>query len=193
MTWYKGDEVLKPKRLDRRIRTDWDIDTDLQSLVIENATEADAGKYSVHVENPKGCLIITVDVIVADDIDELLVETRHQRKTLDASDKPLRWLAESGDTPEELVSPQKELAKGEVDEGDMSIKEIIARELDEARGAGRKPKESKDVLPSSKEVSVRGAPQLVVPPEPTSVDVGGTIRLTCKVTGILRGTSDNPS
>ena len=62
VTWYKDGSQIKVGKKDKRVKTEWDMATDMNILSIENVTEEDSGEYTVKVENEKGSASYTVSV-----------------------------------------------------------------------------------------------------------------------------------
>lgn len=64
MKWYKGDERIKPKKSDKRLRIDYDTAAELHSLEIISATLDDVAKYTMKAVNEYGSAKASVKVEV---------------------------------------------------------------------------------------------------------------------------------
>jgi len=65
--WYHGDERIKPKKGDKRIRTGYDSNNDLYVLQIESAIIEDSGQYTIKLVNELGSAKATVSVNISQD------------------------------------------------------------------------------------------------------------------------------
>jgi len=63
--WYHGDERIKPKKGDKRIRCGYDSNNDLYVLQIQSALIEDSGLYSVKISNDHGSAKATVSVNIS--------------------------------------------------------------------------------------------------------------------------------
>jgi len=63
--WYYGDERIKPKKGDKRIRSGYDINNDMYVLQIQSAVIEDSGLYSVKISNEHGSTKATVSVSIS--------------------------------------------------------------------------------------------------------------------------------
>ena len=63
LTWFKDDKKIRPQE-DPRVSLDFDLKDDLNILIIENATQEDAGAYRLEVDNDHGEVNVTVMVSV---------------------------------------------------------------------------------------------------------------------------------
>ena len=61
--WYKGDKQIKPKKKDKRVKTDWDLNEDIYLLEILDCTVEDAAEYTVKATNDGGVESATVTVL----------------------------------------------------------------------------------------------------------------------------------
>ena len=64
ITWKKDGKEIKPKKKDKRFIISWDIDNDLNTLEIKEATVEDAGAYTIEATNSLGTVEATVTVTV---------------------------------------------------------------------------------------------------------------------------------
>ena len=64
VTWYKGEKKVKPRRSDKRVRTDWDLNDDTYFLEIKDATESDAGEYTCIASSDTGTTHVVIPVKV---------------------------------------------------------------------------------------------------------------------------------
>ena len=62
--WKKNDKEIKPKKKDKRFNISWDIDTELNTLEIKDATIEDTGIYTVEATNSLGTVQSTVTVTI---------------------------------------------------------------------------------------------------------------------------------
>jgi len=60
--WYHGDERIKPKKGERRLRSGYDNNSDLYVLQIQSAVIEDSGLYSVKISNEHGSAKANVSV-----------------------------------------------------------------------------------------------------------------------------------
>jgi len=63
--WYHGDERIKPKKGEKRIRSGYDNNNDMYVLQIQSAMIEDSGQYSVKVSNEHGSVKATVRVSIS--------------------------------------------------------------------------------------------------------------------------------
>lgn len=62
--WYKGEEKLKPKKSDKRLKISYDSAAELHTVVISSATVSDTAKYTVKAVNQYGSVKASVKVEV---------------------------------------------------------------------------------------------------------------------------------
>ncbi len=62
LTWSRDGDIIKPKKRDRRVSVDWDVNTDIQSLTIQKAAAADCGVYTATARNKVGEASVSVRV-----------------------------------------------------------------------------------------------------------------------------------
>ena len=62
--FYKDNIRLAPRKLDRRMRIEWDMKADLTVLTIKNAESSDAGAYRLEASNQYGSSSVSVTVTV---------------------------------------------------------------------------------------------------------------------------------
>lgn len=167
MLWYKDQQPIGLDDSDKRVTVEYNSKSGDASLQIEKSSVDDSGKYSVHAENSKGLIIVTVDVVIADDISEIIFEEHHAEQRQGAGEERTR------------VTSKKTSRIGEAKE--LSVEEIIERELSSAKSMAEEGfgiTLTDDVVPGK-------SARLDLAPEPQCVNVGETIRLTCKVSGML--------
>ena len=82
VTWYKDGKQLKPRKWDRRVKIDWDMKTDMQTLQIRDATEDDAGDYMVKATNDNGSTSMTVNVCVGKDTSRVV---KYEKRSVQSS------------------------------------------------------------------------------------------------------------
>ena len=63
--WLKDDKKIKASKRDKRIKLDWDVTDDINTLIITETTESDAGSYTARATNKWGVVESTVTVIIA--------------------------------------------------------------------------------------------------------------------------------
>lgn len=66
VAWYKGEKKVKARRGSARIKTDWDMLTDVHTLEIKDATEDDAGDYVLIATSETGSNHVKVPVSVTE-------------------------------------------------------------------------------------------------------------------------------
>lgn len=165
VTWHRGDTEVKKSKRDRRIKTDWDIKEDIYSLLISDATKEDSGDYTVRATNENGSFTYTVTVLVGIPEGAQIVETT--RKTTSVHETII-----DGEVVERIEKEDTKVEKADdvVETKKEVVEEVVQQEeVKEVKAA--KPKEDTK------------SPKIEVPPEPVEVDVGETIKLSCKVTG----------
>lgn len=64
VTWRKNGNVLKPRKRDKHIKLDWDMDTDIYSLSINDVIEDDVATYSVEAGEVKVEFELKMKVVV---------------------------------------------------------------------------------------------------------------------------------
>ena len=135
VAWKKNGKEIKPKQKDKRFIISWDIDNDLNTLEIKEATVEDAGAYTIEATNSLGTVEATVTVTV-----------------------------EPTKEPEE-EEPVNEAVCVE----ETTIQETVA--------------EHDDKEEESTEISV--VPEIMIKPEDITVTPGESVKLSCKIKGIL--------
>jgi len=61
--WRRGSKQLKPKK-NKRIKIEYDISSEVSSLIVKDATPEDSGEYSIEATNDSGTVKAKVDVTV---------------------------------------------------------------------------------------------------------------------------------
>ena len=83
VTWYKSGTPFKPKKDDTKIKVQHDEKQDLHILIILDATESDAGDYTVIAENKYGSFKFTVTVLVGKpEGAEIVMKTVQSKRTV---------------------------------------------------------------------------------------------------------------
>ena len=186
--WFRGDKEVKPKKHDKRIKMDWDMKTDLYTLTIKEAVKDDAGDYTVKAVNKFGSFTFTVTVLVGRPEGAKIVETTRTTTSVQETiiDGEVVDRVEKKDVQVDKadeVDVEKTMVTATVDEAKVEVSETTAvsatQEVVEEFVEETKVKETEVKEPKED----KRAPKIVIPPEPTVVDVGEMIRLTCKVSG----------
>ena len=170
------------------MKTDWDMNSDVYSLVIKDATLDDAGDYMVKAENSKGSFNFTVSVIVGKSAPTESVESTHtvksfcqtivDGKVVDSSEKEEVSVGKGGLT---TTSFREEGMPRSV-----SVEEVTDKDLGASAMEVRQTFTVEEPTSDEEFGDDADGPQIVIAPEPTVVDVGETIKLSCKVTGQRR-------
>ena len=66
MKWYRGEERIKPKKGDKRVRYGYDSHNDLYVLQIQSAQTDDSARYTVRLSNQHGSARCTVTLKVSE-------------------------------------------------------------------------------------------------------------------------------
>ena len=128
VSWYKGSKKLKSKKPDKRVKIDYDLKEDINTLTISDATTDDSGEYIIEATSAAGTTSETVKVTVTSTTKKAKEETTE-------------------DTESEKVQ-------------DIAASKDKKADVSEVKG-----------------------PQFEIAPEATTVDVGGSFTLKCKVSG----------
>ena len=72
--WYRGEERIKPKKGDKRVRYGYDSHNDLYVLQIQSAQTDDSARYTVRLSNQHGSAHCTVTLNVTDGVTERVKE-----------------------------------------------------------------------------------------------------------------------
>ena len=134
ITWKKNGKEIKTKKKDKRFIISWDIDNDLNTLEIKEATVEDAGAYTIEATNSLGTVEATVTVTV-----------------------------------EPTKEPEEEPVNEAVCVEETTTQETVA--------------EHDDKEEESTEISV--VPEIMIEPEDITVTPGESVKLSCKIKGIL--------
>ena len=155
VTWCKGEDQIKPKKYDKRIKIDWDMAEDLNILIIKNATAADTGDYTVIAKNKRGTARFTVTVIVGKAAEVQITESVESSQTLTVTQ-------EAGQVEESVVEsattiqissteePAIEEVKDAPEEPEQEVTQEVKEEVVEVKV---EVDESKQVESSAQEVS----------------------------------------
>ena len=135
ITWKKNGKEIKTKKKDKRFIISWDIDNDLNTLEIKEATVEDAGAYTIEATNSLGTVEATVTV---------------------------------------TVEPTKEPEEEEPVNEAVCVEETTTQET---------VAEHDDKEEESTETSV--VPEIMIEPEDITVTPGESVKLSCKIKGIL--------
>ena len=137
VTWYKDGNKLKPRKPDARVRIDWDLKEDTNTLIISEACATDSGQYTVKATNDSGSITETVNVSVS--------------------------------APKQNQKKPQEKNKADETVGETTEEEVVD-------------------IPDAKEkianVTETTGPKFEVAPEATTVEIGETLTLKCKLAGL---------
>ena len=147
------------------------MNTDVNILIITDATPDDAGEYTVIAKNENGSFKFTVTVLVGAPEGAEIIKTVESKRS--------------------VTVVEETMVDGQVVE--RTVKEDVSEETPQTTVERRAPVEepAEEVIQVIQEEGQ--PPKFEQPPEPMLVDFGETIKLTCKVTGqhpcflILRG------
>jgi hypothetical protein len=185
ITWYKGDTEIKPKKKDKKYKIDWDVTTDVSSLVIKDAGSEDAGEYKVKATNAHG----TSESVVTVEIKEK--ESKKKKAKLVAKTEVTEEQEEQkavvieGQTATESETAEKKgiSVKGKTE---TESEEAVADKLELKSKVGAEEVEEK--IEEKKAEVEKAAPKQEKPvfdvsPESVTANEGEEIKLTCKVKG----------
>lgn len=166
--WFKGEKQLKKSKKDPRIKIDWDMSQDLNILIINDATADDSGEYTVVAENENGSFKFTVTVLVGKTEGAEITKVVESKRSVTVVEETVV----DGQVVERTV---KEEVSEEVPE--VTVEKVVKEEVQQVEA-----KPEPEVVHVMEEEEGE-APKFVQPPEAMLVDIGETIKLTCKVSG----------
>ena len=181
---------------------------DLYILTIDNARESDAGEYAVEAKNSKGGFTLKVNVVVgktapapkeAEKVESIqsmsitkTVSSTTEGGTVHETTSESSFTVMSDSTASAITSSEgqsTELTLSLADEkpAEKAKKaaevEVVEAKTQEASATISETSEAVTTKEVVEEKAAPGAPKFDIPPEPVAVDIGGTIKLSCKVTG----------
>lgn len=197
VSWYKGDAKIKAKRSDKRIQMTWDMKTDLNHLVIADAKAEDRGEYKLKAENSHGHIEYSVTVKVGKEVvpteeKEVVSVSAEAVETVESKpaeepipkDTSVTEIKEEEITKEEVKPAEKVPELEQKSEVTATVSESVETSTTVVETTTT---EEKAVVEEAavEEVEATGAPVMEVAPKPSVVDVGETITISCKFTGIF--------